>query len=529
MEVNKVELIKKNIHMDRVRSRATSQITLEEDMNIPDSKPDVNSLIFDAGLVQIEEVKPTEDHVSVRGRLLFRILYQSREEGQQLVTVEGKIPFEEQMYMEGVRSTDSVNVTGILEDLSVGIINSRKLSVQALVTLKAVVDELYDEEAPVDLYQDDLQGASEPLEYRKKIMDVAQIAIQKNDIFRVREEIALPQNYPNVFSILWDSVTLEDVEFKPLEEKISVQGEIRVFALYEGEGEDQPIRAFETVVPFGGTLECHGSREDMIADISYEVGNKELEVRPDFDGEERMLGLELVLDIGMKMYEEEKIDVLTDVYGVTKEVNAVSKNTTLKRLLMKIGGKSKIGDRIRIKNNSDRILQLLHNEGKVQIDSAEITGDGLTLQGSASVQVLYVTGNDNNPYNCVKGTIPFTYTMEIPGITPADTYKLKAELEQLQVVMLDSEELDVKGVLSFSATVFQNIPMNLITDLDVSDLDMAKLNDLPGMVAYIVKPEDNLWNIGKKYYVPVAHIKEVNGLTGDELKLGEKLLIVKGT
>lgn len=195
-----MELIKKNIHMDRIKCRSTSQVTLEEDINIPDSKPDVAALIYEKGQIQIEEVKPTEDHVNIRGRLLFSVLYQTREEGQKLVCVEGKIPFEEQLYMDGVQGTDAVTVKPELEDLTVGTINSRKLSVQALFTLKAWVEELYDEEAPVDIY---FEESGTPLEYRKVKMELAQIAIQKNDIFRIREEIPLPQNYPNIFHIIW--------------------------------------------------------------------------------------------------------------------------------------------------------------------------------------------------------------------------------------------------------------------------------------------------------------------------------------
>mgnify|MGYP002509235698 CR=1 FL=1 len=29
------------------------------------------------------------------------------------------------------------------------------------------------------------------------------------------------------------------------------------------------------------------------------------------------------------------------------------------------------------------------------------------------------------------------------------------------------------------------------------------MSNLPGMVIYMVKEGDNLWNIGKKYYIPV--------------------------
>ena len=47
-------------------------------------------------------------------------------------------------------------------------------------------------------------------------------------------------------------------------------------------------------------------------------------------------------------------------------------------------------------------------------------------------------------------------------------------------------------------------------------------------MAYIAREGDSLWDIGKRYYVPVSQIREINELAGDEIQPGEKLLIVKG-
>ncbi len=58
-----MELIKKNIHMDRIKCRAATQITLEDDRNVPDQKPDMERLILQRGSVVVDEIKPTEDHV----------------------------------------------------------------------------------------------------------------------------------------------------------------------------------------------------------------------------------------------------------------------------------------------------------------------------------------------------------------------------------------------------------------------------------------------------------------------------------
>ena len=350
-----MELIKKNIHMDRIRTQAVSQVTLEEDMNIPDQKPDVSSLCFDRASVMIDEVKPYTDYVQVRGRLCFAVLYHTQEEGCGLVTLEGKIPFEEKINMQGVQGSDLVHVQNTLEDLRVGIINSRKLSIQAVATLTALVQELYDEEAPIGLYGED------SAEYRRTPVEVAQIAICKNDIFRVKEEIALPASYPNMFQILWSSLTLDDVECKPLEGKLSLQGDLHLFLLYEGEGEEHPVRSFETTLPFSGAMECHGSRDGMIPDIHFMMGQQELDIRPDLDGEERIIGLETVLEIDIRIYEEEQTEILTDIYGVTRELTTISRSASLRRLLSRVNGKMKVNDHVRIQNKDAGILQLLHS------------------------------------------------------------------------------------------------------------------------------------------------------------------------
>ena len=89
--------------------------------------------------------------------------------------------------------------------------------------------------------------------------------------------------------------------------------------------------------------------------------------------------------------------------------------------------------------------------------------------------------------------------------------------------------MDVIAVLSFSTVVFKNVPVDLISQVNVSELDNSKMSNLPGMVIYMVKEGDNLWNIGKKYYIPVDSLRELNALDSDELKTGQKLLIVKGS
>lgn len=515
-----MELIKRNIHMDRLKAEAITQITLEDDVNLPENKPDVSTLSLERGEVVIEEIKPGTDMVHVRGYLVYTILYHTEESGCSLVVLEGRLPFEEKMNLNGAMPADNVMVEGETEDLTVGLINSRKLNIQSLITLTSGIREIYDEEVPVAVH------GEEKVEYRKVPMEPVQVAICKNDIFRLKEEIALPSNYPNIFQILWSTVSLGDMSFKAMEEKINISGDVHVFFLYEGEGEEHPVRSFETVLPFIGAMECHGCLEGMIPDIRYKLGQKELAIRPDLDGEERNVGIELVLDCSVRMYEEERIEVITDIYGVSNEINTVVHKAEMRKLLSRVTGKTKVIDRVQVK--SGKILQLLHSEGTVSVDSQTVVENGILLQGSMNVKTMYITGEDESPYGCTEAQIPYQYTLEVPDIVEGDCEAVPPEIEQLQVTMLDSEEMDVKAVLSFSTVVFRRLPMNLISQVTVAPLDTGKLMSLPGMVIYNVKDGDNLWNIGRKYYVAVDKIKSMNHLESDELEKGQKLLIVKG-
>ena len=224
---------------------------------------------------------------------------------------------------------------------------------------------------------------------------------------------------------------------------------------------------------------------------------------------------------------EEKLEIISDLYGVSKEISTMTGRADLRRLLSRVTGKTKVTDHVRVTGGT--VLQLLHSEGAVTLEQQSTVENGILLQGSVQIKTMYITGEDEAPYGSTQASLPYQYTLEVPDIAPEDMGEVRAEVEQLQVTMLDGEEMDVKAVLSFSTVVFKTIPMDLISAVNVSELDTGKMSSLPGMVVYMVKDGDNLWNIGKRYYAPVDSLRELNALESDELKAGQKLLIVKGS
>ena len=66
-----MELVKKSIHMNRLKNRVQSEITLDDDFIVPDTKSDINGVITSEGEVAIDYVGVSDGKVNVRGRLIF--------------------------------------------------------------------------------------------------------------------------------------------------------------------------------------------------------------------------------------------------------------------------------------------------------------------------------------------------------------------------------------------------------------------------------------------------------------------------
>lgn len=519
-------------------------------------------VILSSGDIQIESVKNQSERVLVKGKLNFQILYRKAEGGFQ--TMAGHIPFEEPINISGLEEKDYLGISWDLEDLTASMINSRKVSVKAIVTLVIRVETLYDAEAAVDVVESnmdrrdesgwntgDMDGggwtasrydsegyneknvqepagaeASGGMEILRRQADVAVIAVRRKDTYRIKEDISLSGSKPSIEQILWSEIRLRGTTTKPLDGRVHVEGEVMIFAIYTGEGENIPVQWLEESIPFAGEVELPESVEGMVPSISVRLVHKELEAKPDYDGEMRDLELDAVLELDMKLYEEQQIELLGDFYSNSRELELESGEVFFDRLLSKNTGKCRIAEKVDLKSG-DRVLQICHNDGTVKIDDVEIQEDSLQIDGVLEVSLLYLTSDDSEPVRAETALIPFHYEAETPGITPDSVYQLNTVLEQMTAVMAGGDMVEIKGVISLDILVLQPVKEPVILGVKESPLDLEKLQELPGITGYIVQPGDRLWDIAKRFHTTRKQVIEANGLPGEQVRPGDRLILVK--
>lgn len=514
-----MELVQKNIHINRLAKEVRNQITLEEDVNIPDTKEDIEEILFTRHNVVLDDVKTGEQKIHILGKMQFFILYRSEETGQ-LCSLIGSVPIEEQLYMEDVHNSDKVVVKTKVEDFSVGMINSRKISVQSILELYAYVQDMYDEQITTGV-----NGLE--CEILQKECDFTQLSVCKKDVLRLRENITIPNNMPNVEELIFSSVKVCEIEYKPLDGQLSVQGKIAAFLLYDGE-RDLKGQMYQTIIPFATMPECSGSKSNMISQICYEVIDSQVHLETDFDGETRSFSVELVLELDMKMYEPQKVNVLWDMYGIQKEMIPVEREINYSILNGQYCGKIKAMDKVTLEADEDNRMKVVHWEGDALLETCEMTKEGVVIKGILACQVLYSYEREMNEFGCHRFMIPFMKKLEDIPYVEASGCSACVHCNDLQISFDMGGNMEVNAGIVYNLLVFEQISGKNIVNVEVNERDADKGDNLPSMAVCFANGRETLWELGKKYCVPIKQIKEMNQLSGDEIREGERILIVRG-
>ncbi len=542
-----MDLIKKQIHMNQWKGNVTTQITLDDDFIVPDTMDDMEQVMLDTGEIQIETVKNQGDKVAIKGRLEFQVLYRKERGGLQ--TLGGSIPFEETVNVPDLEEKDYVGITWMLEDLNTDMIHSRKLGVQAIITLQVRIEALREVEAAVDVVPGSLDSggaagtgsgpslgradaledsAAGPLqaETLKRRINAAAIAVRRKDTYRIKEELSLNGGKPNIGQLLWREMKLRDVSAKPLDGSLHLEGELTIFVIYSPEDENMPAQWMEETLPFSGELEMSDVKEDMIPMITVRLSHRDLEAKPDYDGEMREMDAEAVLELDIKLYEEQEVELLSDMYSNGAEIELECQDAAFDQILTRNVCKTKVTEKVSLPQDA-RILQICHSEGAVKLDEVEVAEDSLQIDGVLEVVLLYLTSDDAAPVQSFVEQLPFHCSAEARGIREDSVYQLDAGLEQLGAVMMGGDMVEVKAVITLDFLVLQPVTEPIITGACVKPMDMKKFQELPGIVGYIVQPGDSLWAVAKKFHTTVGNIITTNELADDQVKEGQRLLLVK--
>lgn len=513
-----MEIITKQMETNEVAKKLIDQFVLDEDFNVPDSKNDVEKIVLSQGNVRIDEVKPVENYIRVQGAVYFHVLYVAEGFEPNFSCMEGKIPFVEMVYAED-NENRHFDVMKADVELGVSMVHSRKLRLKAMVELGLEAKEQRIQEIPSDVSSDCA------LYKKQKDIELLKLCVSKKDTYRIKEELSLPGTKESMGMMLWSDITNRRLDTRLAVDELQLTGELLAFCFYESP--DGKIDWVEQAIPYQGRVDCYGIDETMYHHVHANLEDVHADMRVDEDGEMRIIGIEGTLKLYIEIYEEEKIDLLEDVYSLEKNCIPKLQEVSYEQLVLQNQSKCKVMERLSIPELRNEVLQICHSSGTIRIDRMDKREDGIYVEGALYIRFLYVKANDNMPFDTWQGAVPFSYLIECNGMTDNIKYHISSTLEQLSITLQGGDEIEVKAVLVFCGFFKRAEQTEMIQDILVEPLCMEEIEKRPSIVGYIVKEGDDLWTLAKRYATSVEAIQEVNGVTEEKLKAGDRLLIFK--
>lgn len=269
LDLPESQVCNKYININRRLTKQNDRFIVKDELNIPSSSPNINSIIDCTGQIINRDITISNDKVNISGTIATQILYKGENEESIIEVLTREIPFNGSIDANGATSdmyaicqlkpTDFFCQIRPDED-------GEDRCIETEVTINARIDVKSQEEVRI---LSDAYALNKNLIFSKKDLQIPRVICKNKNQSTLRETLEIANS--NILQILKvngkeciDDVYLED-------DRGIIEGVIDINILYIDEDDDMPIRTKETQVPFRQVIELRGARKEMDINISSHI------------------------------------------------------------------------------------------------------------------------------------------------------------------------------------------------------------------------------------------------------------------
>jgi hypothetical protein len=310
--------------------------------------------------------------------------------------------------------------------------------------------------------------------------------------------------------------------------RVAITGDLCLTTLYRGESDLSLIEFVENEIPFNGSIDVSGAKDGMTADAVLCVQDQYVQVRPDADGEDRVLDVEVSVTVTLKVTCQDRIEILEDAHLINRHMRITKNPVRYPRLVCRNRNQSPIKEVVQIDSGCPDIMQIFKVKGRAGVDEVTIIDDKVVVEGAIVSDVLYLAESDDTPLYSYRGMIPFRQVIETKNATKDMEALLTVSIDHVGFNMLSGREMELRYLLTFGTQVLEHKTANLITGIEIEDMERAEIDGMASMTVYVIQPGDTLWKVTKRYNTSIDEILAINDIEDpDRVYPGQKLLILK--
>ena len=501
------EIRKSSVCLNKEIFSGSGQTVCQTDVIVPDAMPDALKVLMADGRAVVESTVLGKGKIGIRGRVDCDLLYVP-ENARGVKSIKAQMPFSFSDDAAKVDENMMLYVSAEVSHIEYQLVNSRKISVKAVVEMKICVTGKEEIKYVSGLTGDEAEVKEKKLKGKNNV-----VCCKRN--FAVSEKIPVSEKAEKLLKC---DAEIKSKDVKIINNKVVAKGEVEVSALYCTEGE---MPDFVTAtLPFTEILDAEGISEKQLCRVDYFIKETGAEIVDTEDG--KAVSCSIVISVNICSDEEVEFTAVNDVYGTKTILKPQTKSIDTSETADKVFANVEIREIVTLENEMPQIEKVYALNVKPYINECTAGAAGVKADGTAVCSVIYISGKEDAYVQSAQYSIPFGTVFggsyDINSIAKPEAELVKAEYS------LSGSDIEIRASVKISAEVLKNHKSDIVTDITEEE---EVCGDRPAMVLYFVQRGDTPWEIAKKYHSKISEIEQINKLESGEIKEGMMLLIPK--
>ncbi|MBE7029403.1 MAG: DUF3794 domain-containing protein [Clostridia bacterium] len=496
------------------KSKTNQSQNFDWDIIVPDSKPDIKSIITTDGVVSITGKEIMQDRAVINGNVKLTILYVSSTEPECVKSIENIKSFNYVLELQDLRQNMILNLYTDIVKISSEILNSRKINVACMLEFFATAYNEEETDFISKIEEDDIKF------YTKEISTLKLIDCFEKKI-SLNENIEVPSGKMSITEILKIKPELSNKEFKLMNNKFALRTNLEFLTMYRSGDDLEEIECINLGIPVNEIIDCDCIKEDLLSDFDVEVCNLNYILKENSDNEKRIIQVCCDLLVCGKIYEMMTIRPIVDAYSLTNNLKLEKAPYDYDLILCDTSGQFSTKDSFTLKSKGD-IQKILFLDIKPEIKKLTNINQIAGIKGDIHVTVLYMS-TDNKMY-FEKAMLNMEQNIPLNDKTENSVCDLKLLLDSHSYNILSDNVIELRINFNYRITAKKSISQEIIKNIDIEEASGQSMGQ--GIKVFFCSGDEKLWDIAKKYKTTVDDILIVNNMENcNEVKKGMKLLI----
>lgn len=535
------------LQITHITEKPRTVIRLEEDVLVPDTRPDLKDILDISGNIQLhtrefEASAHSEDSVSISGEISLQTLYIPEKDFVHgpVIAITNRISFREPWHT-AISTEGSLFMDASIEQIEFMIINERKFRVKIIISLQA--REYRNQRAEL------FEGLSgEDLQTLRQLSELTGTALRKKDIITIKEDLEQKETDPEVGTLLRQDIRVIENYRQATAEKVVINGFIYVSLLYcpperpqlrqeekessSGSAVSAPVllHQMQTRVEFTIFVPLSQSGQWSGSFVTFDGSDLRVRQLTSEDGSD-ILRLEGDIVTWLELYRNQEREIITDAYHRQKDFVCNFEEIHCRRLSASVSGEVGIHETISLDTSSGPASQILYVSAEIAKAESKSENGRILTEGMLAVSLLCQTDAAEEQTGLpslftIRQDLPFRCVTPAPQLEGNESIRHKVYLKDLWAEKAGAHQAEFNASVLVCAEAMSPVSLKVLKNPAFEEVQGLAPVPSP-MVIYILREGDTLWSVARRFKSTVDSVAQLNQIDEDSLTPGKKLLILR--